>query len=145
MQFQLICTGKLLSLLNEKLNDKIYNTFKETFINTNLYSVSEVSPKVQIYNNKIAKFIQKINRKYGITLDYTVLDISEVSHWPETFQVLARLNTQPEVQPQVPFLEPAEMPNFSVPPPSVYTSIKHQQAEINGLTHVAQQWSAEAP
>ena len=64
----------------------------------------------------------------------------------ETFQVLARSNAQPEVQPtQVPVLGPAEMPNFSVPPLTVNTGISHQQAEINRLTHVAKQWSTEAP
>ena len=36
----------LKSLLNEKLNDTIYSTFKETFSNTNLHSVSELPPKV---------------------------------------------------------------------------------------------------
>ena len=33
------------SLLYEKVNDKIYKTFEETFSNTNLDSVSELSPK----------------------------------------------------------------------------------------------------
>ena len=45
------------------------------FSNTNLDSVGEVSAKVRICNNEIAKFIQEINRKYDITLDYTVLEI----------------------------------------------------------------------
>ena len=80
----------LICLLDEKLNDEIYNTFKETFSNTNLDSVSELSPKVQSYNNEIANFILEINRKYSITPDYTVLEISEVAHLAETFQVLAR-------------------------------------------------------
>ena len=35
----------LKSLLNEKLNDTIYSTFKETFSNANLDSLSELSPK----------------------------------------------------------------------------------------------------
>ena len=34
-------------------------------------------------------------------------------------------------------------PNFSVPPPPVNADLSHQQAEINRLTQVAQQWSAE--
>ena len=115
------------------------------FSNTNIDTVSELSPKIQSYNNEIAKFIQEINRKYGITLDYTVLEISEVPHWAETFQVLARLNAQPEVQPtQVPVLCPAEMPNFSFPPLKLNTGLSHEQAEINRLTQVAQQWSTEA-
>ena len=108
--------------------------------------MSEVSTKVQIYNNEIAKFIQEINRKYGITLHYTVLEISEVPHWVEIFQVLARLNAQPDIQPtQVPVLRPAEMPIFFSALLSVNIGINHQQAEINRLTHVAQQWSTEAP
>ena len=94
---------KILNLLNEKLNDKIYSTFKETFSNTNLDSVSELSPKFHSYNKEITKFIEEINIKYGIILDYTVLEISEVPQWAETFQVLASLNIQQEVQPtQVP-------------------------------------------
>ena len=36
----------LKSLLKEKLNAKIYSTFKEMFSNTNLDSVHELSPKV---------------------------------------------------------------------------------------------------
>ena len=44
----------LKTLLNEKLNDKIYSTFKETFSNTNLDSVSELLPKVCTYNKEIA-------------------------------------------------------------------------------------------
>ena len=82
----------LKSLLNEKLNDKIYNTFKEMFSNTSLASVSELSPKVSSYNKETPTFIQEVNIKYGILLDYTVLEISEVPHWAETFQVLVRLN-----------------------------------------------------
>ena len=85
----------LKSLLNEKLNDKIYSTFKELLSNTNLDSVSELSPLVNSYNKEIAKFIQVLNIKYGILLDHIVLEILEVPHWAETFKVLARSNTQP--------------------------------------------------
>ena len=60
--------------------------------------------------------------------------------------MLVGSNIQPDIQPtQVPVLGPAEMPNFSAPPPSVNTGINHQQAEINRLTHVTHQWSTEAP
>ena len=86
-------------LLNEKLNDKIYSIFKDTFSNTNLDSVSKLSPKVHMYNKEIAKFMQEVNIKYGILPDYSVLEISEVPHWAETFQVLARLIIQQEIQP----------------------------------------------
>ena len=37
------------------------------------------------------------------------------------------------------------LPNLSVPPPSVNEDLSHQQAEINRLTQVAQQWQAEGP
>ena len=67
-------------LLNKKLNDKICTTFKATFSNVNLDSVNKVTPKVHEYNNKINKFIQNINMKYGILLECTVLEIPEVSH-----------------------------------------------------------------
>ena len=91
----------------KKINDKICITFKETFSNTNLDSVSELSPNVQRYNKEIIKFVHEFNIKNSILLDYTVLEISEVPHWAETFQVLARSNVQQEVQPmQVP------TPNF---------------------------------
>ena len=55
-----------------------------------------------------------------------MLEISEVPHWAETFQVLARSNAQPEVQPtQVPVQSPTEMPDFSVPPLPVNIDISH--------------------
>ena len=101
-------------------------------------------PKVHSYNIEIAKCVQEVNIKYGILLDYTVLEISKVPHWAEIFQVLVRLNVQPEVQPtQVPASGPAEMSNFSIPLLSVNADLSHQQAEIYRLKQLAQQWSAE--
>ena len=82
----------LKTLLNERLNDKIYSTFKETFSNTNLDSVSILSPKVHTYNKEISKFVQEVSIKYGILLDYTTLEISNVPHWAETFKVLETCN-----------------------------------------------------
>ena len=35
-------------------------------------------PKVHAYNQEIAKFVQEVNVKYGILLDSTVLEVSEV-------------------------------------------------------------------
>ena len=84
----------LTPLLNEKLNDKIYTTFKATFRNVNLDSVSKITPKACEYNNETAKFIQNINIKYGILLELTVLEFPELSHWAETFQVLTSLKIQ---------------------------------------------------
>ena len=50
-----------------------------------------------------------------------------------------------QVQPtQVPVPSPVEMPDFSVPPLPVNIDASHQQAEINMLTQVAQEWSVEA-
>ena len=97
-------------------NDKIYTTFKEIFSNINLDSVSELSPKFQSYNKEIAKFIQVMNRKYGIKLDYTVLEISKVPHWAElgkTEHSTRSSTTQVLIQGL------AEMPHFSVPAPTV--------------------------
>ena len=47
----------LKTLLNEKLNNKIYSTFKEIFSNSNLDSVSKLLPKVHPYDKEIAKFM----------------------------------------------------------------------------------------
>ena len=97
-----------------------------------------------MYNKEIAKFIQEVNIKYGISLNFTVLEISEVPHWVETFQVLMRSNAQPEVQAtQGPVLSPVEVQNFLVPPQPVIADLSHKQAEINKLTQVTQQWSAK--
>ena len=84
----------LKTLLNKRLNDKIYNTFKEEFSNTNLDSESKLLPKVCMYNEEIAKFVHEINIKLGVLLDYTALEISEVPHWAETFWVLAKIKVQ---------------------------------------------------
>ena len=104
--------------LNKMLNDKIYITFKETFSSSTLDSISEVAPKVCSYNKEIATFGQEINLKYGILLNYTVLEVSEVPHWAEKFQVLARLNVQQKVQPTQ---TPAQ--NFAVPPLQVNVNL----------------------
>ena len=63
---------------------------KFTFSNSYLDSVSKLSPKICMYNQEIAKFMLEVNIKYGILLDYTVLEISEVLLWAETYQVLAK-------------------------------------------------------
>ena len=86
---------------------------KKLLVILNLDSVCELSPKVWSHNVEKAQFIQEVNIKYGILLDYTVIEISDVPHWAETVQVLARSNAQQEVQPtQVPAPSPAEMPIF---------------------------------
>ena len=50
----------LKTLLNEKLSNKIYSTFKETIRNANVDSVSQLSPKVHFYNKEITKFAQEV-------------------------------------------------------------------------------------
>ena len=80
---------------------------------------------------KLIKFIQNINVKYGILLEFTVLEIPEVSHWVETFQVLTKLNAHQETQPT-----PVSTTNL---PPHVNVSLNHKQDEIDRLTQVAQQ------
>ena len=124
-------------LLNKKLNEKIYTTFKATFSNVNLESVSEISPKVHEYNGEIAKCIQNINVKYGILLEFTVLEIPEVSHWVETFLVLKNWNVQQKTQ-----STPVPTTNL---PPQVNISLNLQQAEFDRVMQVVQQWSAEGP
>ena len=67
-------------------------------------------PKVCAFYQEIIKFVQEVNVKYGISLDYTVLEVSEVPHWAETFQVLVKMNIQQKVQPMQ-----ASVPNFVSP------------------------------
>ena len=97
-------------------------------------------PEVCAYNQEIVKFVQEVNVKYGISLNYTGLEVSEVPHWTKMFKVLVKTNIQQEVQPTQ-----VSAPNFSVPPPQVNVDSSHQQAEINRLTQVMQQWSAKGP
>ena len=122
---------------NERLNNKICITFKETFSNSNLDKISEIVPKVHSYNNEISKFIQEINIKYGILLNCTVLEVSEVLHWAETFKGLVRLNVHQEVH-----LTQCPWPCLSPPPQQTNINLNHQWAEINMLMQVTQQWSA---
>ena len=68
------------------MNDKVYTTFKELFNNTNIDNMHKILPKISIYHNKIARFIEDINIKYGISLNYTQLEVSEIHHWAETFK-----------------------------------------------------------
>ena len=71
---------------NEQLNDKVYNTFKELFEGINIDSMKEALPKVSIYNNIMARFIDEINSKYGMALTFTTLEPCEVTG-PKHFQV----------------------------------------------------------
>ena len=49
--------------------------------------MKEALSKVSIYNNIIARFVDEINSKYGMTLTFTTLEPCEVGHWAKTFQM----------------------------------------------------------
>ena len=81
----------------------IYTTFRELIRNIKINSVREILPKINEFNREIAKFVDDVNAKYGITLNYTWLESSEIKHWAETFQVVVNTYSQPgQQQPQVP-------------------------------------------
>ena len=73
-------------------------------------------------------------------LNYTKLEISEIKHWVETFQVIANTCSQPEQQQQ------PHIPQISLTVPSPKAPVpllREQQEEINRLTSVAEQWTAK--
>ena len=70
--------------------------FKELFSNVNINSVHKILAKINQYNKEIAKFVEDINIKFGILLNYTQLEVSEIKHWEETFQLVANTSSQPE-------------------------------------------------
>ena len=85
------------------LCEKIYTTFRELFNSVIIGSVHEILPKINKYNEEIAKFVEDINAKCGITLICTQLEISELKHWAETFLVAVNTCSQSgQQQPQVP-------------------------------------------
>ena len=86
----------LKSHFNDRLSDKIYTTFKELFSNVNINSVCQLLPKINENNNERVKFLEDISIKYGISLNYTHLEVSEIHHWAETFQVATNKSSQPE-------------------------------------------------
>ena len=88
----------LKSHFNERLNDKICTTFKELFSNTNIGSVHKILPKINIHNNEIARFVEDVNIRYGILLNYTQLKVSKIHHLAETFQITTSTSSQPKPQ-----------------------------------------------
>ena len=68
----------LKNYFNEQLNDNVYSTFKELFEGINIDNMKEALPKVGIYNNINAKFIDEINSKYGMVSMFTTLEPCEV-------------------------------------------------------------------
>ena len=112
----------LKSHFNDRLSDKIYTTLSELFSSVNIDSVMEILPKINEYNREIAMFVEDINATYGVTLNYTQLEISEINHWVETFQVVANTCSQPEQQqPQVPQI------SLAVPSPQAPMSLLRKQ------------------
>ena len=57
---------------NGHLKEKVYNTFKELFGSINVDSMKEALPKVSIYNDTIAKFLEEINLRYGMAVTLNV-------------------------------------------------------------------------
>ena len=94
--FNLVTHEYLKNHFNELLNNKVYDKFKKLFGNINIDSMKEVLPKVNIYNETIAKFVEEINAKYGMTLKFTLLEPCEVDHWAEMLQVAKSNNKEPE-------------------------------------------------
>ena len=138
---------------NEHLNDKVYNMFKELFGSINVHSIKETLPKVSIYNNTIARFVDEKYSKYGMALTIPCLEPCEVGHWAEMFQV-AKGNKEglglplPQQVPKVPqqMEQPLQSTQQPAPtaittPPPVQTQQTEQQAETDRLTNVAAQWS----
>ena len=80
---------------NEQLNDKVYNTFKQLFQGISIDSMKEALPKVSIYNSIIAKFVEDISSKCGMSLTFTPLVSNEVGHWAKTFQMASGSNQAP--------------------------------------------------
>ena len=150
---------------SELLNDKVFNTFKELFGSINIDSMKEAIPKVSIYNDTIARFVEGINSKYGMTVTLTHLEPHEVGHWAETFQVASGNNEGPEpLRPwqvckephRAEWLQPIQQQPFTEQPHQLALQLQPaladqqptppqvlvQEEEINRLTSVAVQWSA---
>ena len=83
---------------NERLHNKVYDTFKELFGDISTDSIKEALPKVNVYKNIIVKYVEEINLKYGIELSFTQLESTKVSHWAETFQIATNCKDQSEPQ-----------------------------------------------
>ena len=132
------------SLLNERLNDKVYTTLWELFSDTNIDIVHEILPIFSIYNNEIARFVEDINIKCEMSLKYTQLEVSEIHYWVETFQISTIPNNQPEAQQsQVSSVQATEQ--CAEPLHHTLPSLMEQQAEIDKLTYVTQEWSTDEP
>ena len=58
---------------NERLNEKVHDTFKEMFGN-NTDSIKEALPTGSVYTHSIARYVKEINLKYGIELRFRQLE-----------------------------------------------------------------------
>ena len=86
--------GSLKLHFNERLNDKIYSTFKELFDHVKIDSIKEVLPIIDMYNSAIWWYTEDINLKYGVALSCTHLKVSEIGHWAKTSQVATVVTIQ---------------------------------------------------
>ena len=118
----------LKSHFNERLNNKVYSMFKRLFSNVNVDRIKEVLPKISIYNDTIARYEEDINLRYSIRLNYTHLEVAEIGHWAETFQVATCSNDQPEpYQPQQPQQQTLQV---TAATQDQSAPLREQQAEI---------------
>ena len=123
--------------------------------------MKEALPKVGIHNSIIAKFVEEINSKYGMSLIFTTLEPHEVAHWTKTFQVASGSNQAPRTprlwqaheEPHRPGRPcktvtewPHQQPSQLLPTIAAHhhipPQVQVQQEEINRLINVAAQWSA---
>ena len=112
----------LKSHFNERLNNKVYSMFKELFNNINVDSIKDVLHKISVYNHTIARYIEDINLKCGITLNHMHLEVSEIGHWDDTFQVETHSNDQQQPpQPQLPSQPQQQILQVTTTSPQVQT------------------------
>ena len=100
----------------------------------NINSVWETLPEINEYNRELAKFVEDITTKYGITLNYTQLDISEIRHWAETFQVIVKTCSQPGQQQ----LQVQQISVVVSSPKAPAPLLRDQLEEINRIIYVAE-------
>ena len=59
--------------------------------------MKEALPKVSMYSDTIAQFVEEINSRYGMALTFMCLESCEVGHWAEMFQVAKGNNDRLEL------------------------------------------------
>ena len=116
----------LTNYLNEQLNAKIFNTFKDLFSNVNLDSIQEIYPKISIYSKIIAQYVEETNIKYGINLEVTKLEAPEVGLWEKAFQVAGH-NEDQQLSKQLASLQQLEPPKPQPHQPPQQQAHQHTQ------------------